>query len=103
MFQEGGIHVAINEISNLIVVCDPSDRIIKLFNYTGDLVHRFEPCGVDDGLACIPSGIHVLLNGNICVCDTLNHTVSFLSYVSDENYNHTELLKASTRDIYRFG
>ena len=74
--QEGQIHVALNEMSNLIVVCDPADRLIKSFNYTGDLVHRFEPSGVDDGLACIPAGIHILLNGDICVCDSLNHTVS---------------------------
>ena len=59
-----------------IVACDPTDRLVKVFNFTGDLLHKFEPCGPADGLTCIPTGIHVLFNGNICICDSLNHSVS---------------------------
>ncbi|KAF6017876.1 hypothetical protein EB796_023815 [Bugula neritina] len=70
------IYVGINAMSNSIVVCDPTDRLIKTFDYNGNLIKKFEPCGVEDGLACVPTGIHILLNGNICVCDSLNHTVA---------------------------
>jgi len=69
-------------MSNSIVVCDPTDRLIKTFDYNGNLIKKFEPCGVEDGLACVPTGIHILLNGNICVCDSLNHTVSMVRTLS---------------------
>ncbi|XP_067946654.1 tripartite motif-containing protein 3-like isoform X2 [Watersipora subatra] len=73
------LFLSVNEMTNTIVVSDPTDRRIKVFNYTGDMLERFQPCGSDDGLTCIPTGIHVLINGQFCVCDSLNHTVSVFS------------------------
>jgi len=43
---------------------------------SGELLHKFEPTSALDGLACVPAGLHVLLSGNICLCDSLNHMVS---------------------------
>lgn len=87
--------MAVNEMTSTIVVCDPADRTVKTFNYTGDLLHRFEPSGIEDGLACVPAGIHVLLSGEICVCDSLNHTVS------EETQSADILLTCSQYNIRR--
>lgn len=71
----GPTHIAIKKQQE-IVVSDPEDMKVKIFNIRGQLLHSFTPQTHAEGLSIAPGGVTITALDNIILADTLNHTVS---------------------------
>lgn len=73
-----GCQISLNN-NEEVVVCDSLNCQVKYFTYEGRHLYKFRPLADGEGLAMIPSGIHVTPIGDVIIADTLNHTVNLYS------------------------
>ena len=66
----GGAH------RQLVVVSDPADNLVKLYNFDGTLLHRFQPRSSHIGLVFLPAHLCVTALGRLIIFDRLNRVVN---------------------------
>lgn len=62
-----------------IVVSDPEEALIKVFDFFGNFILRFSPQVPGGNLVCSPAGIHITALDQVLVTDTLNHAVTLFT------------------------